>query len=101
SNSLFIDRLLVHTRAVEVSDLLIDRVPARPAAGSFLQNSAFDAQIVLVKLGKTLPRRAVGRDFRLLHPVTAGVLVEIHAGIDGLIDGVDVESWSGLIGGRS
>src|SRR5437016_11919780 len=82
SNSLFIDRLLIHAGAVEVADLLINGVPPGAADGSLLQNAAFDVEIALVELREALPRRTVGGDLGLLHPIAAGELVEVHAGID-------------------
>jgi hypothetical protein len=92
SHSLLVDRLLVHAGAVEVANLLIDAVTAGTASGSFLQNAALDTEIAFVEFGKALPRRPVGGNFRVLHPVAASVLIEVHARVGALIDVVDAEA---------
>jgi hypothetical protein len=46
---------------------------------------------VLVDLNKAEPDRLVAGDGVVLHPVAAGVLVEIDAGVNGLIDIGDIE----------
>ncbi len=87
---------LVNARAVVVADFLGDGIASRTAGGSFLQNLAHDSGISFSNLDKASPGRLVGGNFRGLQPVAAGVLVEIDAGIDGLVDGVEIDGWLGL-----
>ena len=49
------------------------------------------AGISFANFDKAYPGGLVGGNFRGLQPVAAGVLVEVHAGIDGLVDGVEID----------
>lgn len=91
---------LVHAGTVEISDFLIDRVAARAAGGSLLQNLMLDVAIVLANLHEAAPPRLVSRNLGALDPVAAGVLIEIDAGINALVDRVETEARRGFSGGR-
>ncbi len=69
---------------------------SRPGVSSrgFLQNLAHDRRISFTNFDKAYPGGLVGGNFRGLQPVAAGVLVEIHAGIDGFVDRVGIERWA-------
>ncbi len=97
--------LLVHARTIEIADSLVDSITARASGGSLLQNVVLDIEIALVKFHKADPPRFVGRNLGVLDPVAACVLVEIHAGINALVDSVQTEtrggfSRGGVRGGR-
>src|ERR1700723_536220 len=77
----------------------------RSRCGLF-QNASLNVLVALVKLDEAYPLRLVGRNFRILDPVAAGVLIEIHARIDALVDVIEAEagrrlSGSGLAGSKS
>src|SRR5208283_1102435 len=55
------------------------------------QYVAQDITIALVKCVESPPLRLVRRNGIVLHPVSTRVLIEVHAGINALIDGIDVE----------
>src|SRR5580658_3821762 len=83
---------------------------ARPLACTagcgFLQNAALNILVALVELDEACPLRLVGRDLRILDPVAAGILIEIHARIDALVDVVEAKAGrrlggSGLTGSKS
>src|SRR5580658_3522571 len=99
SNAFRIHRLLVHAGAVEISDFLIDRVAARAARRRLLQNVVLDAAIALADFAEAAPSRLVSRNLGRLDPVSAGVLIKIHAGIDALVDGIETGTISRLGGG--
>ena len=88
-----VDGGLVHTGAEVVADLLLVRVAAGGLFGKLVENSPKELLIVLIKLAVDAPARLVGGDGIVLHPSTAGVLVEIDARIGGFIHGGDVEPW--------
>src|SRR5271170_1255842 len=100
SKCFFVHRLFVHAGSIEIADALIDTVAARAASRRLFQNAAFDAEVTLVEFSEAPPGRPVGGNFGFLQPVAAGVLIKVHAGIDGLIDVVDTEAIVGLRGGR-
>ena len=86
-----VHRLLVHACAIEIADLLIDGVAPRSAGCGFLENSPHYVHVSLVQLYETHPLRLIRRNLGVLDPVAARVLVEIHARIDALVDGVKTE----------
>ena len=99
-------RLLVHARAVEVANFLVDRIAPCTAGCGFLQNAALNILVALVELDEAYPLRLIGRDLGILDPVAAGILIEIHARIDALVDVVEAKAGrrlggSGLTGSKS
>src|SRR6185437_14899958 len=84
--------LFVHARVVVVADLLIDSAPIRIIGGCFIQNVAFRHQVALIQFDKAYPLGLVSRNFCLLQPIAASVLIEIDARIGSLIDVIEAES---------
>ena len=99
-NPLFLDRALVHAGAVVSTHHGFNcRVFARSLRLG--QQVAQDIEIVLLELVEPAPPRLIGRNGIVFHPGSTGVLVEVHTGIDSLIDGGDVEAGDFLgKGGR-
>ena len=91
-------RLLVHARPVEVADLLLDGRTVCPPGRRLLQDVVQHVFIPLIQLDEAHPLRLVRRNLGVLQPVAAGELIEIHAGIDRLVDLVDAETRLGLSG---
>jgi hypothetical protein len=87
-----VDRGFVDAGSVKFADFLGDRVALACAGGRLLQDAAQEIQVVFVELAVDAPGGLVGRDGILLLPAAAGVLVEIHAGVDGFIDGFEIET---------
>ena len=82
---------LVHAGGVVVAHLLLvgavlsGRLCLRPGCRAERRDCARPVR----RSGPSAPCR---RDGIVLHPGAAGVLIEIHAGIDGLVDGVQIEA---------
>src|SRR3954471_24496594 len=91
SEALRVGGLLVAARAIKISDFLADRIALAFSRG-LLQDVPFCDQVPLVKFDKADPLRLVRRNLRCLQPIATGILVEINAGIDSLINVVDAES---------
>ncbi len=91
-NATLLDRGFIHARGVEVTDLLLDRIPLLIRLGRLFQHSAQEDQIVLIELSVHRPGRLIGRDRILLLPSTAGVAIKVHAGIDGFVHGGNIEA---------
>src|SRR6185436_4594167 len=89
------------TRGVQIADLLLDGIAVRSTGRSLLQNFPLDSEIALIEFRKALPRRPVGGNLRILDPIAAGKLVEVHARVDALVDVVDAEPRAGFGSGRS
>ena len=95
-----VDSLFIHARRVVVADLAGDAVAAGVGLGGFLQNRAQLLLVALIQFVEPPPASLVG-GYRIgLQPVSAGELIEILAGVGGLIDGVDVETDHGGVGRR-
>jgi hypothetical protein len=47
----------------------------------------------LVEFSVDAPAGLIGGNRILLLPATAGILVEIYTGVDGLVDGSEIEAW--------
>ena len=89
--ALLLDGRLVHAGGVIVAHFLFDG-GVLPRGLSLLQDVAQDIEIVLIQLVEAAPAGFVGWDGVVLHPGSAGILIEIHAGIGGLIHGGHVEA---------
>src|SRR5271165_154250 len=100
-DALFLDGRLVHTGRIIVADLDFDGAVV-PRSLSLLEDVAQSVQVVLVQCVEAAPPRLVGWNGIVLHPVAAGVLIEIHAGIRGFIHGCYIETGDlfGGLGGR-
>ena len=94
-----VDRFLVHTGSVEVADLLVDGIAAGATGFGFFEDAAIDVFVALIEFDKADPLSLVGRNLGILDPVAAGVLVEIDAGVGGLVDVVEAEAGRRLGGG--
>ena len=97
-HALGVNRRFVYAGTVVVADFLADGIATRAGSRGFLQDLAHDRGISLPNLDKAHPGSLVRRNYRRLQPVATGILVEIHTGIDGLVDGVEIDHWlrSGL-----
>ena len=93
-----INRLLVHARTVVIPNFLLDRAAARIIYRCLFQNFTLGHQIPLIEFYEAHPLRLVSRNFRVLQPVAAGVLVEVDARVHRFIDVVHAEAESGLSG---
>src|ERR1019366_9036101 len=98
---LFLDRALVHARSIVVANYLLDGAVLSGRL-CLVEQVAQNVEIVLVQLIETSPSCLARRNGIVLYPVSARVLVEIHAGIDSLVDGrqVEVGNLLGKLGGR-
>ena len=94
-NAFCVRRLLIHAGTVEVADSLIDGIAASATGCRLLQNAVLDVEVAFAEFHETYPGRLIGRNLGVLDPVAAGVLIEIHAGIDGFVDGIEAETRSG------
>src|ERR1035441_3179941 len=83
---------LVHAGVVIVADLLVVGRTAGIVGRGLVQNVAQDQLIAFVQLVEPAPFRLVRRNRIVLDPVAAGVLVEIVAGIGGLVHRVQIEA---------
>src|ERR1035441_10214821 len=83
-----------------IADLAGPAIAGGVGSGGFFQDRAQGLPVALFEFVETPPARLVGRNGIGLQPVAASVLVEILAGIGGLIDGLDVETDHGRVGGR-
>src|ERR1039458_6484035 len=94
------ERALVHARRVIVANFLLDGAML-PGRLCLVDEIAQNVEIVLVQFIETAPSCLVRRNWIVLHPVAARVLVEIHAGFDGLVDGrqIEVRDLLGSVGG--
>ena len=54
--------------------------------------SRSDDQVALIELDEADPLGLVGRNFGILQPVAAGVLIEVDAGVDRFVEIVDAET---------
>ena len=86
----------VHAGGVSIADLLIERAALLAHHGGALQNVEQDLFVVVAQFGEAAPARTVGRQRVVGNPVSAGVLVEIHAGVDGLVHGGRIQAGGSL-----
>ena len=82
---------LVHAGLVHVADLLHDRSALGIVGRCLLQYLTQDLAVVLGQLVEASPARLIGRNGVVLAPVAAGVLVEVLAGVRGLVHGAEVK----------
>src|SRR5882762_10905392 len=87
-------RLFVDASAIEIADLLVYRAAACATCRCLLQDVMQCQEIALVKFREAHPFRLIGGDLCAFQPGAASVLVKIEAGIDGLVQIVDTETWS-------
>src|SRR5262249_50366808 len=86
-------RCFVHARSIEVADLLCYRVSLRPGCSSLFKNAAEKVQIVLIQLRVNAPLSLVWWNRIVLLPPSAGVLIEVHTRVCGLIYGLQIQTW--------
>ena len=91
ASPLRVDSLLVHAGGIVIADLPRDGVALRVGLGGLFQDLAEHLALRSSELGKAPPARLVRGDRIALHPVAAGVLIEIGTRIAGLIHRADVE----------
>src|SRR5262249_16211711 len=75
------------------ADLLCYRVSLRPGGSSLFQNAAEKVQIVLIQLRVNAPLSLVWWNRIVLLPPSAGVLIEVHTRVCGLIYGFQIQTW--------
>src|ERR1035438_5150313 len=86
----FLDRALVHAGRIIVANFLLDD-GALSGRLCLVEEVAQDVEIVFIQLVEATPSCLVRRNGIVLYPVSARILIEIDTGIDGLVDGRQVE----------
>ena len=86
----------VHAGGIGIADFLIERAALLAYDGGALQHVEQDLFVVVAQFGEAAPARAVGRQRVVGDPVAAGVLVEIHARVDGLVHGGRIQAGGGF-----
>ena len=90
-----LDGRLIHTRRVEIADLLCDIVcrcvPRAACFRRFFQNRPQLRAIFVLELAGRTPTRLIRRNRIFFDPPAAGVRVEVHARINGSIDGRQIQ----------
>ena len=86
----------VHAGGIGIADLLIERAALLAYDGGALQDIQQDLFVVGAQFGEAAPAGAVGGQRVFGNPVSAGVLVEIHAGVDGLVHGGRIQTGGGF-----
>src|SRR5580658_3272436 len=87
-----VDGGFIHASAKVIADFLLVGVAATGLPGELGENAPEELLVVPIELAVDAPTRLVSRDRIVLHPSTAGVLVEVDARVGGLVHGGDVES---------
>ncbi len=98
--ALGLDARLVHVAGIVVADLLGVGAVRRCALGRFLDQVA-DLAAGLVGQHDVGPEgRPVGRDLRRLHPGAVGIVIEVVARLDGMVDAglIDIVGFRHLFG---
>src|SRR5690242_15416926 len=90
--SLPFDGILIHAGGVVIADLLVYRAAFRIVCRSFLENVAKDKAIALGQFSVAAIGTLICRDWILLEPSAAGVLIEIPAGIGALVHQVGIKA---------
>ena len=97
-----VDGLFVHAGGIEVADLLGGGIAAGGGLGGRFQNLVEDVAVAIRQFIEAAPHGLVGRNGVVLHPGTAGILIEIDAGVHRFVDGGEIKlrGAAGVTGGR-
>src|SRR5204862_8116361 len=71
-----LDARLVHARLEVIADLLLHGIAIRLRLAGFLQDAPEEARVLVAELSVHAPRRLVRRDWIVLDPSAADVLIE-------------------------
>jgi hypothetical protein len=92
-----IRRRLVHASSVEIADLPSERIALRRGGCAF-ENAVEQVEVVLVELAIDIPTRLVRGNGILLFPSSAGILIQIDARVDRLVQRSQIQA--GAVGQR-
>src|ERR1700737_3554193 len=81
----------IHTGSVVIAVLLLEGAAFGVGVGGLLQNLMEDLAVSLCQLVEATPAGLIRGDGVVLHPISAGELIEVDAGLGGSIQGGDVE----------
>ena len=97
-----VDGLFVHAGGIEVADLLGGGIAAGGGLGGRFQNLVEDVAVAIRQFIEAAPHGLVGRNGVVLHPGTAGILIEIDAGVHRFVDRGEIKlrGAAGVTGGR-
>ena len=94
----FVDGVLIHAGGVVIADLLLYRSPIGRRLGRIFQRVAHGGNIPDGQRVKRAPSALIGGDRISLHPLAAGVLEKVRAGVEGLVYLLDAEVLEGRHG---
>src|SRR5947209_9881038 len=85
SDAFALNGSFIHAGGIKIANLLLFRTAVGAAYGSFIENAPQDKTIALRQFSIAAIVGLVARNRVLLEPSTAGILVEVHAGIGVLV----------------
>ena len=87
-DAFLVDGGLVHAGGIVVTNLLLVCECASDRPPNIAPGSCAGSLVAIFQLVETAPTRLIRRDRMVLHPIAAGELIEISAGVSGAIERV-------------